>query len=63
MLYEFPIWVIIFPKGSVIMTDVRYISTKEAGELLGLTTRRVVGLCNKNAFEGAFQEGRSWKIP
>ena len=45
------------------MTDTGYISTKEAGELLGLTTRRVVGLCNKNAFDGAFQEGRGWKIP
>jgi len=45
------------------MTDMRYFSTKEAAELLGLTTRRVVGLCNNNAFDGAAQEGRNWKIP
>ena len=45
------------------MTDKKYISTKEAAELLGLSTRRIVGLCNKNSFEGAIQEGRNWKIP
>lgn len=45
------------------MTDIQYISTKEAAELLGLSTRRVVGLCNKNSLEGAVHEGRYWKIP
>ena len=28
------------------MTDIRYISTKEAAGIMGLSTRRVVGLCN-----------------
>lgn len=44
------------------MTDNRYISTKEAAEILGMTSRRVVGLCNDGAFEGAMKEGRSWQI-
>lgn len=44
------------------MTDKRYISTKEAAKMLGLSTRRVVGLCNENAFDGAIREGRNWKI-
>lgn len=45
------------------MTDERYISTKEAAKILGISTRRIVGLCNNNAFAGAFQDGRNWKIP
>jgi len=45
------------------MTDMVYISAKETAKLLGLTPRRVVGLCNKNVFEGAYQAGRNWKIP
>lgn len=45
------------------MIDTQYISTKEAAELLGLSTRRVVGLCNQNSLEGALHEGRDWKIP
>lgn len=45
------------------MTDSRYISTKEAGRILGLSTRRVVGLCNRQLFEGARKDGRDWKIP
>ena len=28
------------------MIDIRYISTKEAAGIMGLSTRRVVGLCN-----------------
>ncbi len=54
---------ILFPKGSVGMTDSRFISTKEAAKILGLSTRRVVGLCNKQIFAGAIKEGRDWKIP
>ncbi|MCR1918440.1 AAA family ATPase [Frisingicoccus caecimuris] len=45
------------------MTDIRYISTKEAAEILGLSTRRVVGLCNDGKLAGALQKGRGWKIP
>lgn len=45
------------------MTDTEYISTQEAAGILDLSTRRVVGLCNKNIFEGAKKEGRNWKIP
>lgn len=45
------------------MTDTEYISTQEVAGILDLSTRRVVGLCNKNIFEGAKKEGRNWKIP
>ncbi len=41
----------------------KYLSTSEASEMLGVSVRRVVGLCNENAFEGAVRQGRSWKIP
>ena len=36
------------------MTDIRYISTKEAAEIMGLSTRRVVGLCGR-CFEKRLQ--------
>ena len=45
------------------MTDVRYISTQEAAEIMSLSTRRVVGLCNAGKLEGALRKGRNWKIP
>lgn len=45
------------------MTDIRYISTNEAAEILGLSTRRVVGLCHDGKLEDALQQGRGWKIP
>ena len=45
------------------MTDNGYISTKEAARILGLSTRRIVGLCNKQVFDGALKVGRDWKIP
>ena len=44
------------------MTDNGYISTKEAARILDLSTRRIVGLCNKGTFAGAVKEGRDWKI-
>ncbi len=45
------------------MENQRYISTKEAAEILGVTDRRIVGLCRNGAFKGAFKEGRAWRIP
>ena len=44
------------------MTDIRYISTKEASEIMGLSTRRVVGLCNDGKLKDAVKSGRNWKI-
>ena len=38
------------------MTDIRYISTKEAAGIIGLSTRRVVGLCNAGKLEGALRK-------
>jgi len=40
-----------------------YISTKKAAEMLDVTDRRIVGLCQNGDLEGAFKEGRTWKIP
>ncbi len=45
------------------MTDSGFISTKEAASMLGLSTRRIVGLCSKQMFPGAVKDGRDWKIP
>ena len=45
------------------MGDQLYISTKKASEMLGVTDRRIVGLCQNGELEGAFKEGRTWKIP
>lgn len=45
------------------MTDNRYITTKEAADILKVTVRRVTGLCNNGKLEGAFQKGRGWMIP
>lgn len=45
------------------MTDKRYVSSKEAAEILNLSVRRVVGLCNAGRLEGAFQKDRGWRIP
>ena len=45
------------------MTAIRYISTKEAAGIMGLSTRRVVGLCNAGKLEGALRKGRNWKVP
>lgn len=45
------------------MTETKYISSKMAAELLGISVRRVVGLCNNGEISGAYQDGRRWKIP
>ena len=45
------------------MTETKYISSKMATELLGISVRRVVGLCNNGEIIGAYQDGRRWKIP
>lgn len=45
------------------MADIRYISTKKAAEMLKLSVRRVVGLCNDCKLDGALRIGRGWKIP
>lgn len=43
--------------------QISMMSTSEAAELLGMTTRRVVGLCHEEKLEGAVQNGRNWTIP
>ena len=45
------------------MADTEYITSKGAAETLGISTRRVVGLCNDGKLNGAVRTGRVWKIP
>ena len=40
-----------------------WIGTTEAARLLKMSNRRIVGLCREGKLEGAFQDGRNWKIP
>ncbi len=40
-----------------------YISVKQAAERWGISDRRVRALCSDGKIPGAYQEGRSWKIP
>lgn len=40
-----------------------WITTKEAAELWGVTTRRVQVLCDKGQIEGATKLGDIWVIP
>lgn len=40
-----------------------YMSSAEAADVLGLTVRRVVGLCNEGKLNGATKDGRNWLIP
>lgn len=44
------------------MTENKFLSTKEAAQILDLSVRRVVGLCNQETFTGAIKEERNWKI-
>ena len=40
-----------------------YITAKQAAEKWGVSDRRVRILCSEGKIPGAYQEGRSWKIP
>ena len=40
-----------------------YMGSSEAAAALGLTARRVVGLCHEGKLNGAMKEGRNWVIP
>lgn len=40
-----------------------YIDCKEAANILGMSTRRISGLCNEGKLEGAYRQGKKWKIP
>lgn len=63
-LQKFPKYDILFPRnGGVVVSDLVFLSSKEAAERLQMTSRRVIGLCNEGKIEGAFREGRNWKIP
>lgn len=41
----------------------KYISTSEAAEKWGLSSRRIVVLCNEGRIEGAQKAGSTWIIP
>ena len=40
-----------------------YMSVKQAAEKWGISERRIRTLCSQGKIDGAFQEGRGWKIP
>ncbi len=40
-----------------------YITVKQAAEKWGISDRRIRVLCSEGKITGAYQEGRSWKIP
>lgn len=40
-----------------------FISVKQAAEKWGISERRVRVLCSQGKIEGAYQQGRGWKIP
>lgn len=52
-----------YPYGGISMADTEYITSKEAAEILEISTRRVVGRCNDGRLNGAVRKGRVWKIP
>ena len=41
----------------------RFLSTTQAGERLGLSARRVAILCEQGRIPGAQKAGRNWIIP
>lgn len=41
----------------------KYLSTTETGEKWGLSSRRVVVLCNEGRIDGAQKAGSTWIIP
>lgn len=43
--------------------DKKYLSTTEVGSILGVTNRRVIGLCHEGKLDGASQKGKNWVIP
>ena len=40
-----------------------FITVKEAAEKWGISERRIRVLCSEGKIVGAYQAGRSWKIP
>ena len=40
-----------------------FMTVKQASEKWGISDRRIRVLCSEGKIVGAYQEGRSWKIP
>ena len=40
-----------------------YLTSAELAERWGVSSRRVVKLCNENRLEGAIKKGKIWLIP
>ena len=40
-----------------------YMTVKQASEKWGISDRRIRVLCSEGKIQGAYQEGRGWKIP
>lgn len=43
--------------------EMNWITPQEAGELWGITERRIQSLCIQGKIEGAVRKGRMWLIP
>ena len=41
----------------------KYVTTPQAAEMLKLSKRQIIGLCNRNRFSGAGKIGDIWLIP
>jgi hypothetical protein len=52
-----------FGKEIIMGLESELMTTNEAAELWGITTRRVQVLCDKGQVEGAVRMGRTWIIP
>lgn len=44
------------------MSDIKYVLTKKATEIMSLSTRRVLGLCNDGKVECAFRCSRDERV-
>lgn len=40
-----------------------FIAVKQAAQKWGIADRRIKALCDDGKIEGAYQEGKIWKIP
>ena len=53
----------LFRKGCAMGLEAELMTTAEAAELWGITTRRVQVICDNGQVDGAVRMGRTWIIP
>ena len=62
LLFVIPYIIIIYSLRKEV-DIMNYISVKAASEKWGISDRRIRVLCSEGKIQGAYQEGRGWKIP